>query len=507
MENYMEVPLSNSTVDPSRSDENLQPDQTPFGTEIPEDLPAAALADLPEKLREGAALAGWNELMPVQAKAIPYLFSQRDMMIQSRTGSGKTGAYLMPILEMINPYKAATQALVMVPTRELALQVFNEAAILGQPTGVRSIAVYGGVGYQGQLDAFKAGAHLVIGTPGRVLDHLLRRSLNLEQLRFLIFDEADRMLSMGFYPDMRRVQSYLPKQHPSSYMFSATYPVQVLNLAQQFLHKPGFLNLSSDHIHVTEVEHVYYNVPGMDKDRSLVRIIETENPSSALIFCNTKMRVNYVTTVLQRFGYDADDLTSDLAQNAREKVMERVRKGTLRFLVATDVAARGIDLPELSHVIQYEPPEDQEAYIHRAGRTGRAGASGTAISLVTVVEKAALQRIGKAYQINFQEKPLPSNEDVERIVAERAISLLESQMRGRDKLQSERMQRFLPLVKSLSENEEGSSLLAMLLDDYYQANFHPSFVPAEANEYTAPSGQTKGARPSRRPRERDRKRR
>ena len=212
------------------------------------------------------------------------------------------------------------------------------------------------------------------------------------------------MLSMGFYPDMRRVQSYLPKQRPSTYMFSATYPVQVLNLANQFLHKPGFLNLSSDHIHVTEVEHVYYNVPGMDKDRSLVRIIEIENPSSALIFCNTKVRVNYVTTVLQRFGYDADDLTSDLAQNAREKVMDRVRKGTLRFLVATDVAARGIDLPELSHVIQYEPPEDQEAYIHRAGRTGRAGASGTAISLVTVVERAALQRIGKAYQINFRRK-------------------------------------------------------------------------------------------------------
>jgi len=214
------------------------------------------------------------------------------------------------------------------------------------------------VGYGPQLSALKAGAHLVIGTPGRILDHLLRRSLSLEHLIFLIFDEADRMLSMGFYPDMVRVQSYLPERRISTFMFSATFPPQVIRLADQFLHKAGFLNLSSDHIHVTEVEHVYYLVHGMDKDRSLVRIIEAENPPSALIFCNTKVRVDYVTVVLQRFGYDADQLSSDLSQEAREKVMARVRKGTLRFLVATDVAARGIDLPELSHVIQYEPPED-----------------------------------------------------------------------------------------------------------------------------------------------------
>ena len=161
----MEVPESMMN-EFTRNGEKLEKPQAPFGTEIPEELPAATLADLPEKLREGAALAGWTELMPVQAKAIPYLFSQRDMMIQSRTGSGKTGAYLMPILEMINPFKPATQALVLVPTRELALQVANEAEILGRPTGVRSIAVYGGVGYEAQLNAFKAGAHLVIGTPG-----------------------------------------------------------------------------------------------------------------------------------------------------------------------------------------------------------------------------------------------------------------------------------------------------------------------------------------------------
>jgi ATP-dependent RNA helicase DeaD len=449
-----------------------------------DDLPPSILADLPEGVRQGAVRAGWSELMPVQARAMPYLFARRDMLIQSRTGSGKTGAYLLPILARVDPGRPLTQALVLVPTRELARQVADEAELLGRDTGVRSAAVYGGVGYGPQLEALKAGAHLVIGTPGRILDHLLRRSLVLDNLAFLIFDEADRMLSMGFYPDMRRVQSYLPPQPVSTFMFSATFPPQVIRLAGEFMRKPGFLNLSSDHVHVTEVEHVYYVVPGMDKDRSLVRIIETENPLSALIFCNTKQRVEYVTVVLQRFGYDADDLTADRTQADREKVMERVRRGTLRFLVATDVAARGIDLPELSHVFQYEPPEDPEAYIHRAGRTGRAGGSGTAVSLVNRAELGDLERIGKRYGIALQQRPLPEDADVERIVSERIITLLEARLRNRDRLQVERMQRFLPLARSLGESEE-PGLLAMLLDDFYQETFHAPLVPPAEGETTA----------------------
>lgn len=457
------------------------------------EFPEAHLADLPERLRLGAERAGWTELMPVQAKALPYLFAQRDMMIQSRTGSGKTGAYLLPILELVNPLSKATQALVLVPTRELAQQVAAEAEVLGHATGARCASIYGGVGYGEQLAAFQAGAHLVVGTPGRVLDHLLRRSFSLDALQFLVFDEADRMLSMGFYPDMRRVQSYLPERHVSTFMFSATFPPQVVRLADQFLRQPGFLNLSSDHVHVTEVEHVYYNVPGMDKDRSLVRIIEVENPPSALIFCNTKARVDYVKVVLQRFGYDADELTADLSQAARDQVMERVRRGTLRFLVATDVAARGIDLPELSHVIQYEPPEDPEAYIHRAGRTGRAGGSGTAITLVNAGERSGLLAIGKRYGVPLQERPLPSDEDVERVVSERIIVLLEARLRNLDRLQAERSQRFLPLARSLGEGEE-SNLLAMLLDAFYQETFHAPLVPVVEAQLSRSKASDRGKR-------------
>jgi ATP-dependent RNA helicase DeaD len=397
-----------------------------------------------------------------------------------------------------------TQALVLVPTRELARQVWQEAETLLAGSGLRAAAVYGGVGYGPQIDALRQGAHVVIGTPGRVLDHLLKRTLSLEHLEVLVFDEADRMLSMGFYPDMKQVQRYLPGRALPTYMFSATYPAYVLRTAGEFIREPEFLSLSRDHVHVTDTEHVYYIVPAMDKDRSLVRVIEIENPASAIIFCNTKVKVNYVTVVLQRFGYDADALSADLSQADRERVLERVRQGTLRFLVATDVAARGLDIPDLSHVIQYEPPEDLEGYVHRAGRTGRAGAPGVAISLVSAMEKLELNRIAARFGIELQERPLPTDADVEAVVTERATVLLEARLRERDKLKTERSRRFEPLARSLAENEDESAIITMLLDDFYQQSLHapllqPSGTPAEAPPAAA-GGRSGRPRRGRRPR-------
>ena len=456
---------------------------------------------LPERLREAVARAGWTALMPVQARAIPYLLERRDMMIQARTGSGKTGAFLLPMLERLDPSRRQCQALILVPTRELARQVWQEAETLCAAAGLRTVAVYGGVGYGAQNEALREGAHIVVGTPGRVLDHLLRRNLSLEHLRMLVFDEADRMLSMGFYPDMVRVQRYLPERAVHTSMFSATFPSYVMRTADQFMREPGFLTLSSDHVHVTETEHIFYTVPGLDKDRALIRLIEVENPASAIIFCNTKARVHYVTVVLQRFGYDADALSADLSQNDRERVLARVRQGTLRFLVATDVAGRGLDIPDLSHVVQYELPEDIESYIHRAGRTGRAGASGVAITLISPDERFALNRIAKHYGIDLQERPLPTDADVEAVVAERVTALLEARLRERDKLQSERSRRFVPLARSLAENEEESDIIAMLLDDYYQQMLHapvpqPADSPAEApaKRPSPPRGRRRGPR-------------
>jgi ATP-dependent RNA helicase DeaD len=456
-------------------------------------LPDITLDQLPDNLRTAVARAGWPALMPVQARTIPYLQAGQDVMVQARTGSGKTGAFLLPMLERLDPQRNTTQALILVPTRELARQVWREAELLCTADGLRTVAVYGGVGYGAQMDALKQGAQIVVGTPGRVLDHLLRRTLTLDNLRMLVFDEADRMLSMGFYPDMVRVQRYLPERRVHTSMFSATFPAYVMRLAHEFLREPQFLSLSSDHVHVTDTEHVFYNVPGMDKDRALVRLIEVENPSSAIIFCNTKVKVHYVTAVLQRFGYDADELSADLGQNERERVLERVRLGTLRFLVATDVAARGLDIPDLSHVIQYEPPEDVESYIHRAGRTGRAGAAGTAITLVNAGERMAFNRIGKHYEIDMIERPLPSDADVEAVVAERLTALLEARLRDRDKLQTERSRRFMPLARTLAEGEDELPLITMLLDDTYQQMLHaPVVQPGESSapvrRAAAPSG-------------------
>ena len=462
-------------------------------------LPPYSVDDLPESWREAMARAGWQQLMPVQAPAMPYMQARRDLMVQSRTGSGKTGAFILPILDRINTSENACQALVLVPTRELAQQVAQDAQTLAGEAGVRVVAVYGGVGYRAQLDAFRQGAHLVVGTPGRVLDHLLKRTLTLDKLKILVFDEADRLLSMGFYPDMLEVRRYLPDHRVNGYMFSATLPPRVLRLARQFLREPDFLGLSSDNVHVVETEHVYYLVPGMDKDRSLVRIIEIENPDSAIIFCNTKSKVHYVTVVLQRFGYDADEISADLAQRDRDKVLDRVRQGKLRFLVATDVAARGIDIPELSHVIQYEPPEDPEIYVHRAGRTGRAGASGEAIALVDILEQLKLKRIAQRYHIDLQERPLPSDEDVANVVAERMTVLLETQLRAHDQLQRKRMERFIPLAQELSQSEEELPLIAMLLDEHYQKMLHappprPEAEKTEERQSEAPAGRGKRRR-------------
>jgi len=460
-------------------------------TEPKNPLPGIAFEQLSAPLREAAKRTNWTKLMPVQAQAIPYLLAKRDMIIQARTGSGKTGAFLLPMLERLDPKRNECQALILVPTRELAKQVSQEATTLCTDAGLRNVAVYGGVGYGPQIEALKKGAQIVVGTPGRVLDHLLKRTFSLDNLKMLIFDEADRMLSMGFYPDMREMQRYLPKRPVNTCMFSATFPYSVMRAAREFIREPEFITLSSDHIHVTEVEHVYYKVQGMDKDRSLIRLIEVENPENALIFCNTKDRVHYVTVVLQRFGYDSDEISSALSQGQREQVLERVRKGTLRFLVATDVAARGLDIPELSYVIQYEPPDEVENYIHRAGRTGRAGAGGVAITLVNPMEKPQLDRIARQYEIELEERIIPSDEDVADVVAERLTALLEARLRDRDKLQAERSQRFTPLARDLADQEEELPIITMLLDEYYQKALHPTVEKPKGEKKSSQKGRSK----------------
>ena len=480
MQEAKATPAAQKAKAKSHPSNTIQTSSEIISVDEPENaLPEVSLADLPQLLQTACAKAGWNSLMPVQSRALPYLLEGRDLMVQSRTGSGKTGTYLLPLMARLNPAMPAVQALILVPTRELAVQVEQEAKTLFKGSGFTVAAVYGGVGYGKQMDALRQGVSVVVGTPGRVLDHLLRRTLNLDHISALIFDEADRMLSIGFYPDMKEIQRYLPETSIHAMLFSATYPPHVLKLAGEFLTDPQMLSLSTTQIHVAEVQHLYCECKSMEKDRTLIKILEVENPASAIIFCNTKATVHFVTAVLQVFGFNADELSADLSQSRREDVLSRLRKGTIRFLVATDVAARGIDIPELSHVFLYEPPDDRESYIHRAGRTGRAGAAGVVISLVDIMEKMELQRIAKYFKVPLTQHMAPTDEEVAHAVGMRVTALLEARFRQLNGLERERMKRFEPLVQSIAEDPEQRHLLTLLLDDCYQKSLNPTaFLPA-----------------------------
>ena len=480
MQEAKATPAAQKAKAKSHPSNTIQTSSEIISVDEPENaLPEVSLADLPQLLQTACAKAGWNSLMPVQSRALPYLLEGRDLMVQSRTGSGKTGTYLLPLMARLNPAMPAVQALILVPTRELAVQVEQEAKTLFKGSGFTVAAVYGGVGYGKQMDALRQGVSVVVGTPGRVLDHLLRRTLNLDHISALIFDEADRMLSIGFYPDMKEIQRYLPQTSIHAMLFSATYPPHVLKLAGEFLTDPQMLSLSTTQIHVAEVQHLYCECKSMEKDRTLIKILEVENPASAIIFCNTKATVHFVTAVLQGFGFNADELSADLSQSRREDVLSRLRKGTIRFLVATDVAARGIDIPELSHVFLYEPPDDRESYIHRAGRTGRAGAAGVVISLVDIMEKMELQRIAKYFKVPLTQHMAPTDEEVAHAVGMRVTALLEARFRQLNGLERERMKRFEPLVQSIAEDPEQRHLLTLLLDDCYQKSLNPTaFLPA-----------------------------
>ena len=480
MQEAKATPAAQKAKAKSHPSNTIQTSSEIISVDEPENaLPEVSLADLPQLLQTACAKAGWNSLMPVQSRALPYLLEGRDLMVQSRTGSGKTGTYLLPLMARLNPAMPAVQALILVPTRELAVQVEQEAKTLFKGSGFTVAAVYGGVGYGKQMDALRQGVSVVVGTPGRVLDHLLRRTLNLDHISALIFDEADRMLSIGFYPDMKEIQRYLPETSIHAMLFSATYPPHVLKLAGEFLTDPQMLSLSTTQIHVAEVQHLYCECKSMEKDRTLIKILEVENPASAIIFCNTKATVHFVTAVLQGFGFNADELSADLSQSRREDVLSRLRKGTIRFLVATDVAARGIDIPELSHVFLYEPPDDRESYIHRAGRTGRAGAAGVVISLVDIMEKMELQRTAKYFKVPLTQHMAPTDEEVAHAVGMRVTALLEARFRQLNGLERERMKRFEPLVQSIAEDPEQRHLLTLLLDDCYQKSLNPTaFLPA-----------------------------
>ncbi|HEU4405186.1 MAG TPA: DEAD/DEAH box helicase [Polyangiaceae bacterium] len=350
---------------------------------------------------------GYTHPTPVQRAVFEPATGGRDLVVQARTGTGKTTAFGLPIVEYaVRRSVKAVQVLCLCPTRELALQVSREVERLGEGRGVQLVAVYGGAPMGRQIDALAAGAQVVIGTPGRVLDHLRRGTLDPSAVRLLVLDEADEMLSMGFERELHAILDVLPKER-QTLLFSATIPPDIERIARERLRSPEFITLSSDAVGALSVAHYVYFVTE-DKLQTLLRVLEIEAPESAIIFCNTKAETEVVAQGLARRGYRADWLNGDLPQSEREAVMSATRAGQLRFLVATDVAARGIDISHLTHVINYDFPESAEAYVHRTGRTGRAGRTGTALSLVRAQDVGNLYYLRLTYQIRPIERQIPT---------------------------------------------------------------------------------------------------
>jgi len=468
-------------------------------------LPPAQINDFSQSVRDAVTKRGWQALMPVQAGVIPYLMSGRDVIVQSRTGSGKTAAFLLPICERLQKSEKGCQALILVPTRELAVQVLNEFNLLGADIGVSATAIYGGTSYKPQLDAFKNGTQIIVGTPGRLLDHLIKGSLQLKGMKYLIFDEADEMLSMGFYKDMVRIGEFVPARKTAA-MFSATMPESVKRLAGRFLKNPEFLSFSGDGVHVSEMDHIFYTVDPMQKDRAMMRIIELEDPDNAIIFCNTRSEVEYVSAILRRFGYDADQISGDLSQGAREIVMGKLKSKSLRFLVATDIAARGIDISNLEYVFIYDMHKDTDQYIHRAGRTARAGNRGIAISLVSQIEAADLKKFARRAGIPLIEKIAPTEEEVRTRLSEKLAAHLEARLRDASSAVKERVKRYQGLLDELKTHENGQEMLLLLLDNFHQqlikAGRGIEFEPEAPAPVAAKKPQQQHARKSFNPRSR-----
>ncbi|MGM0601277.1 MAG: DEAD/DEAH box helicase [Candidatus Rifleibacteriota bacterium] len=356
--------------------------------------------------------AGYETPTPIQAQMIPAFLKGGDILGQAQTGTGKTAAFALPIIEKIDVELKQPQALILAPTRELALQVCESFKKYGAKTpGLKTLAIYGGQDYNTQLRALKKGTHIVVGTPGRVMDHLDRKTLKLDALNILVLDEADEMLRMGFKEDVEWILERTPENRQIA-LFSATIPDEIKSISKRFLNSPQEITIKEKTATVANTRQRYLVVPGRQKHSTLAMILEAEDFDGALIFGRTRAITVEIAEKLAKQGFAATALNGDIAQNQREKIVEKLKSGQINIIVATDVAARGLDVERISHVINYDSPFDAETYVHRIGRTGRAGRSGEAILFLSPREKFVLNKIERTTRQNIEPMTLPSVEQI-----------------------------------------------------------------------------------------------
>jgi ATP-dependent RNA helicase DeaD len=378
---------------------------------------------LDPRLVQAVTELGYNDPSPIQASAIPALLAGTDILGQAQTGTGKTAAFSLPMLQQIDFSKPGVQALVLTPTRELATQVSEAIYRYGKHMGVRVLPIYGGQSYSRQMKRLEREVHVVVGTPGRTLDLINQRVLNLSGVKIVVLDEADRMLDMGFIDDVESILAATSSERQTA-LFSATFPSEIRELANKYMHEPQSVSVSRGTLTVPQTEQRYYLLHESSKLAALARLLETEDMQSALIFTRTKIGASELADQLLSRGFAAEALHGDLAQEARETVLRRFRRGQVMILVATDVVARGVDIPQVSHVFNFDVPLDPEDYVHRIGRTGRAGRSGVAVTLLTPREKFRLKSIERLIKQPVRLAKLPAKNEVLEKREERFIQKL-----------------------------------------------------------------------------------
>jgi ATP-dependent RNA helicase DeaD len=382
----------------------------------------------PEVMRAIEAL-GYTEPTPIQAQAIQVILDGQDIIGQAQTGTGKTAAFGIPLVNGIDQSERHISAVILTPTRELAIQVAGELEKLSRYKGLRVLAIYGGQDIEKQIRLLKEKPQIIVGTPGRMLDHIRRKTVRLQHVRTVVLDEADEMLDMGFMDDIKAILESVPEER-HTLLFSATMPPNIKALAERFLKNPKHISVLPKQPAVRLIDQYYSEVRERQKFEALRRILDAENPELAIVFGRTKRRVDELTEALQKSGYAADGLHGDLSQKQRDTVMRKFRDKAIQVLVATDVAARGLDVSGVTHVINFDIPQDPESYVHRIGRTGRAGNSGAAWTFVTPGETEHLQLIAKITRHHISKRRFPSRAEAEagkhKVIIDRIVQAMEN---------------------------------------------------------------------------------
>ena len=417
---------------------------------------------LSEKTLKAVKEKGFEEPSEIQALCIPLLLKKGTEVVgQAQTGTGKTAAFALPILETVDEEDKSVQALILAPTRELALQVSEEINSLKGDRKTEVTPIYGGASMEIQLRKLKRGVQIVVGTPGRILDHIKRGTLDLSKLEFMVLDEADEMLDMGFIEDIEEVLKSVPETR-RMLMFSATIPPQIQKLASTFMKAPELVRTQANDAATSQADQIYFEVKEADKVETLTRIIDRDPDFYGVIFCRTKLQCDEIGHKLQARGYDAEALHGDLSQRERETILRKMRERVIRILVATDVAARGLDIQDLTHVINYSLPSDPEIYIHRVGRTGRAGKEGTAITFITPSEARRFSYIKKASKAEIRKEEIPSP----REVVERRREIMKDELFSA--LDSGNGDDYRTLSREILEGRSPEEVLASLLEHFYK---------------------------------------